>query len=51
MSTYVQRKQNYYIPNREATEILAAIIPELDFLHSSYCVSNGQMSGTCDMFI
>jgi len=51
MSTYVQRRQNYYIPNREATEIPAANIPKLDFLHSSYCVSNGQMSGTSDMFI
>jgi hypothetical protein len=38
MSTYVQRRQNYYIPNYEATEIPATNIPKLDLLHSSYGV-------------
>jgi hypothetical protein len=40
-----------YIPNHEATEIPAADIPKLDLLHASYCVSNGHMSSTSDMFI
>jgi len=41
MSTYVQRKQNYYVPNHEATEIPAANILKLDLLHVSYCMSTG----------
>jgi len=50
MSTYVQRRQNFYIPNHEATEIPAANILKLD-LHASFCVSNGQMSSTSNTFI
>jgi hypothetical protein len=49
MSTYVQRRQNFYIPNHEATEIPAANILKLA-LHAS-CVSNDQMSSTSDTFI
>jgi hypothetical protein len=47
-STYVQRRQNYYITKYEATEIPAANIPKLDLLYVSYCVSDGQMSSTSD---